>query len=488
MDRLPIEIIHAVFSYLEKADLAHVRLVCKCFGRVAEEHLFADFEYRLLPRQESWRRLCALAESKTIAPRLRTLCFESGVPWSVTDDYELWKGQMCYTTCALSPLTTPEHEHNRRLAEAKSRFPDLREIYENYELLLDGDAKAFSENWFVNALIEVLEKLQNVGSIRLMMRRQQIRLEDFSDSIGRTDGFHRAPSVPRQSVRERRQCCLTHFRSLVLAVDRLGGNLLSFDGDHLPLAYFRSPARNHTTLSKIWNLSLSFSDFPYEASLDRPGGFGRRQNTILMMHEGFKGVSRTLDLAKSLESLTLTVPYGVGRELEMIICGEDGQGPKLHFPRLNRLHLGNFQVTQQVLMDFLILHGPTLVHLNLSNGTLDHRLENPAGATWVHVFHAMQSSLDLESVSFGGLLKTTPTDIREIWHPRSEDDRNCCSFDATYPPQGLKHKIEHFIVHGGTCPLPDSTNDETMEKPLSVWQSLGDPSWHLKAGENEPLA
>ena len=482
MDRVPIEIVDSIFSYLKKIDIASARLVCRRFRCVGEDHLFANFEFRLLPRRERWDSLCALANTENIRTRVKTLCFESGVPLEYAN-YRYWKENVYRDLSFQFPINMRKDEYDKRHRELEAQFPpELGDIYEKYRLLLDEDANYFATLEFASTLSTLLTKLPHLCGIRLMMREPRIILRDLLHNKRRLDEFQPPAVDQRRSAALRRAWCCRHLMSLFAAVNTTRDTIVKFEGVHLPYQFLtmESFLENRKVLQHTEDISISLGAFPYSDWLDRATAT-MRGNSFNQAFEAFGELSHTLDIAKNLKKLTITMPpafvTGTFDTFDHLI--NYASGCYLLLPCLESLNLFDFRCRAARLIDFLDQHKSTLTHLGLSGIELISAEYGSLNASWIFMFKAIQELLDLNSISLRGVLASGVDRRHETWHAHSPDDFSQCT-DGAYPAHGLKHKLEGFIIHGGSFPLPEPPVDTG---PLDhdfiyTWELMGDASFH----------
>ena len=66
------------------------------------------------------------------------------------------------------------------------------------------------------------------------------------------------------------------------------------------------------------------------------------------------------------------------------------------------------------------------------------------------------------------------------WHAHNDDDftADCfasTSYEGPYAKNGMKARIERFMLEGSECPLPSWTPNGREE---DIWEMKGDTSWH----------
>lgn len=159
---------------------------------------------------------------------------------------------------------------------------------------------------------------------------------------------------------------------------------------------------------------------------------------------------------------------GFGEYLEMPRSSVSEIFPKqTYFPRLVRLSLFGFRSEETHLFSFLGRHARTLSALQLGNATLISDACSGAQPCWVRVIRRLQADLDLKETRFAALLANGGSQRWKI-----------SDLGEYSGPDYLKAQVEHFVVHGGTCPLEDvAVGARQDEERKSRGPFRGDGSW-----------
>lgn len=150
-------------------------------------------------------------------------------------------------------------------------------------------------------------------------------------------------------------------------------------------------------------------------------------------------------------------------------------GVGTRWPNLKRLKLQGLWAYDVDLIMLLTTHAATLSSLELADIELAEHLTVQGvprviwACSWVDVILFLQRSLKLEVVRLDGTLSTQHGEVWESHEPN----------ELPFWPSGnsrLKHRIEQYIVEGGTFPFPPLTEVQEAEG----WENmdLGDSSWH----------
>jgi hypothetical protein len=145
------------------------------------------------------------------------------------------------------------------------------------------------------------------------------------------------------------------------------------------------------------------------------------------------------------------------------------------FPRLERLALSDFLVKEVDLISFLTRHATTLSVLRLGNGNLDPATDIEAEPCWVRVIRRLQSDLHLQKMCFSRYLGNFDSQSWRIFESGIRGVPGC-----------LKQRVEHFVVHGGTCPLEElAVGMREVDARNSRVRFNGDDSWVIGRGRHE---
>jgi hypothetical protein len=137
-----------------------------------------------------------------------------------------------------------------------------------------------------------------------------------------------------------------------------------------------------------------------------------------------------------------------------------------YFPHLVRLSLFGFRSEETRLLSFLERHARTLSVLQLGNATLISDACSGAHPCWVRVIRRLQADLDLKEMRFAKLLNGSS----QRW--------KISDLGEYSGPDCLKAQVEHFVVHGGTCPLEDVAVGARQDgERKSRGSFYGDSSW-----------
>src|SRR5438045_1578829 len=188
MDLLPVELVHLLYSYLPSLCIKSLRRTCKSFAAIGETHLFHNLEFRLFPNRHRLYQLEQLSLHSTIAARLRTLTYESGVPLEYAD-YRYWRAQIYQAESSKFSrgITTDgisQDEYRKFHANLDSRFtPDMPSKYHLYREHLDQEAAMLA---LPETLALLSRSMQNLLAknpslrMKVVMSEPQITLDELT--------------------------------------------------------------------------------------------------------------------------------------------------------------------------------------------------------------------------------------------------------------------------------------------------------------------
>lgn len=478
MDQLPSELVSHLCSLLDKSSLIAFRLTCSAFAALAEDYLFRDFEFLLYPNSHRLYQLDKLAAQNSIASRLKSLSFESGIQLEYAD-YRYWQAQVyhekssSWSTGGLSKGPSKE-DYAKFHENLQARFtPNLSHRYDLYRWHLDQQAAFMASGQTREALIRILNVLgvscPNL-QFKMIMKEPQIKLEEleqFDPLVYDTE--QPFDPDPRRRILNRRKNCLDHFSHFIQAACLSKYDLGDFTAIDMP----------HELLPEVWghafqdlkSLNLKINALPHSDWLGRTGMAniyinGRNQSAVAL-----KGL---LNSTSQLQHLSLELPEFQKAEFgfELFDRTNLDRFPRLWMPHLESLCLCNFQCRFGD-MRALLNEGVNIKTLTLRNG----RLETDSMVTLLNYL----ADKRLMSVSILGTWYVDE-DSGE-WHSHTLDDFTSChaatSYEGPYAYSGIKSKIERFMSQGGNCPLPTWTvsNDAQI-----AWELAGDTSWHYCPG------
>lgn len=475
MNLLPSELVDHVYLFLSNISIKDLRLTCKSFAEIGESHLFNDFEFRLYPQLSRLGHLKQLSLHPTIAPRLKSLCYESSIQLEY-GDYRYWKGQVyqsitnSFSRGIISDGKSQE-DYEQFYKTLEARFtPDLGERYEEYRRWLDQQAGIMAHSPEVPSVFaSTLGRCHSLTTIKILMSETEITLNDLSIHASKDDRHVATDNLlPVVRVEQRRRNCLAHFMSLLKAVyssGRVISELLAVD---LPKDILNGTKYEADIMNGVFyplqHLDLKISEFPHSDLLSR----GIQTNYFRGRHVASMQLRKLLNVPRDLRRLSLSFPESREAEYSFDIFDQTNldRFPRLWLPRLTQLKLSNFLCTWTDLKGLLTDAG-SLKSLTLREATLE-------SGSMISLFTTLRD-LKLEDVCVDGLWRV-PEDGGE-WH--SHDEQNfydCEHYEGRYVVDGMRSKIQSYIIKGGICPLPSWSLDGHEDM---VWELEGDTSWHF---------
>ena len=475
MDVLPAELVDILCFYLPTISVKALRRTCKSFAAIGETHLFYNFEFRLFPSRHRLYQLEQLAVHPTIASRLQTLAYESGVQLEYAD-YRYWRAQVYQEESSKFSrgITTDgiSHDEYRQFhTHLDSRFtPDMGAKYALYREHLDQEATAMAAPEIVAVLSKVLRDLRTTNPsllVKVVMSEPEITLDELTRFDASSYACERLPDLnPRWRVQKRRQNCLTHFTSFFEAACRAKWEISNLIAINLPREILagRHPGDiniMNAMFGTLQHLQLEIGELPHSDCLARGDGDIYHRGRSLAATR----LAKLLDMTERLQSLTIEFPAHAMAEYSFEIFNRTSIDllPRLWLSSLRILRLSNIQCTWNDLKAALEA-AVQVKRLSLSNC----RLET---GSMIDLLHGLRN-LGLESVCLDGYWRVY--DDGGEWHSHDEAVYTECSvssYEGPYASKGLRHCIEEFILEGGKCPLPAWTADGGEEY---IWETEGD--------------
>ena len=173
------------------------------------------------------------------------------------------------------------------------------------------------------------------------------------------------------------------------------------------------------------------------------------------LENGRANLAKMISSSPCLQTLELSFAYLYCSDQSLAIMLPDLFEARAHWPSLERLKLMTIKATDTSLMNLLATHATSLRSLELADIYLEgYRLdEKKCHGSWVEIILFLQRSLSLKTIRLGGYLSN---ELDETWCSHDPDESDYWRYVDGRPEEGscLKHRIERFIVEGGTCPLP----------------------------------
>ena len=462
-----------------------MRLCCKAYADIGQTYLFQDFEFRLLPNYHRLHQLEQLAFTPDIAAKLQCISFQSGVPLEYAD-YRYWQAQTCHEISsdwaqALAARGASNDDYEVFHSSLQARFtPDMPQRYTLYRWHFDQEAALVADHHIQIMLRRTLNVLyQHNSSVRfkIVMNEPKITLEDLEQfDITKYQSERPEDTDPRRRVFNRRKNCLDHFLNFLEAANSSEFGISDFtavDVPHNLLSTDSLIAQSvmNSTFRNLRKADIKVDSFPHSDWLSR--------GSLRDIYLGGRNIAarrlrQILDLPPNLEDLRLEFPQGKEAEYSFDLFDRTNidRFPRLWMPHLKSLDLCRFRCSWNDLQAFLA-EGKNLESLTLSYC----RLETGSMIDLLHFVPSMK----LRQLSIEGIWYSDE-DSGE-WHSHTTYDFNTCfaatTYEGPYVRNGLRSKIEEFMLKGGDCPLPRWTVHGREE---DIWEVQGDTSWHYLPG------
>ena len=486
LSQIPPELIALLCTFLTTPSLKAFRCTCKAYATIAEEYLFNCLEFKLFPRHYRLKQLENLAAHPTIAPRLRCLVYESGVPLEYAD-YRYWQANVYQRLSQLNDLTSDgmtKEEYLKFHAALQARFTaEMPVKYDLYRWHADHEADMMAGVHVKSQLVQIMDILSQSKphmKLKLIMSEPQIELQDLED-FNPEDISHDLSKDRdlRQRVLTRRANCLahfTHFLEASLLSSLRVTDLSAINFPHQALLANDSHIRYimKARFQNLEALSIKFSAFPHSDSLSRSG---MDEEDHPASHELMVAGARFARILRRLVRpliLRLEFPHSSLKEMaysypifNLVVLSEE---PPAWLTSVRTLSLSRISCRCENLQALLNATGNlddlTLGHCRLADGSMIDLLQFLPG-------------LGLKRLSLQGTWEVV--NDGGVWHSHSEADFTECTaattYEGPYLRRGLRSKIEEFARKGGTCPLL-GVDVLDGERVWRSWEQAGDTSWH----------
>ena len=485
IDSLPSEILAHISSCLCIRALKSFRLTCKVFAEIGQANLFSDFDFRLWPSSHRLYQLEQLCGHSEIASKLRCLCFESGVQLEYAD-YRYWQANVYNNISSersmnhLASNGTNDAQYGDFHQKLQARFtPEMANRYNLYRWHLDQEAALMAQVGSTKTLaksIAAMKQHNPTFKFKVAMMEPQITLDDLElFDISQHHHEHPQDPDPRRRVTKRREHCLQHFVNFLQAIRLSNCEIDDLTAVNMPHELFTDPAATailDNTFQHLRALDLQVGALPHSDWLSRSG-------FQLIYSHGRNLAARRLrallNQPADLHHLRLEFPEIKVAEYSFELFDRTNldRFPRLFVPHLQSLGLCRFRCRWGDLKAFLT-EAKSLSTLELSYC----RLETGSMIDLLHFIPKMK----LCSMTMHGRWYVDE-DAGE-WHAHHAEDftADCFasnSYEGPYARNGMKAKIESFMLEGGDCPLPEWTPQGREE---DIWEMKGDTSWHFLPG------
>lgn len=485
MKSTPSEIVGQISSFLSIGDLKSFRLCCKAFAEICQTRLFSDFDFRLWPSSHRLYQLEQLSANPEIASKLKCLCFESGIQLEYAD-YRYWQANVYHDISSewerthLATKGTRDSEYSKFHTNLQARFtPDLANRFKLYKWHLDQEAALMAEMSSVKTMaksIGTLKQHSNNLRFKLVMKEPQITLEDlehFDASMFQHE--HPEDPDPRRRVFKRREHCLLHFINFLKGACLSGCDIGYLSALQIPHELFTEANASSVfdnTFRSLRTLDIQIGSLPHSDWLSRSGLHPIYNQGRDLAARRFRAL---LNRSANLTNLRIEFPESKEAEYSFELFDRTNldRFPRFFVPHLKTFELCRFRCRWGELKCFLE-EAKSLSSLKLAYC----RLETGSMIDLLHFIPQMK----LQSVAIMG--RWYVEEDSGEWHAHNADDftADCfasTSYEGPYVRDGMKARVEQFMLEGGECPLPTWTAQGREE---DIWEMKGDTSWHFLPG------
>ena len=443
MDRLPAEMLHAVFELLSPSDIANARLTCNRFFHVIGNRYLLP-EAHMIYAEESFKHLQETANGK-YGQHVTSLFIEGDMILPLRR-YDLWQDAIQHIYSLGEPdrlIESPTPTaHERVLA---SYYSVLKKAIRDQNNLSDDDFAVTYRNFKRNYRAQegFYKSLKNSRLCSIMKKLPHIKTISLSllGGIGpRTSALDRAfsdgifPAIGDNSdlTRDAKEIAPVHdiLSSALGAGLMLGGLHLGY----VDWTCLRIPRTEFIRLKPVLEnlqaltLLISTGHLLVDA-VDH-------QRESLQCHLSLREFLCLHYFIKAVPKLS---------ELKLHFLWEKPCPADLHYifgtftwPSLRKVDLSCIETSEDVLIDFFRRHAATLQHVALN------RIKMMRG-TWSSALPKLRKMLTLDSVSLSGDMYSK--EPAEYWYLDTQPGMH--QWEATR----TRAALEWYMIHGGKCPL-----------------------------------
>lgn len=450
---LPAELVIQICKNLDQADLKRCRLACKDFSYAAEISLFRQV---VLKRNvESFMRLRLIADHPRISALVKALCYSGKMLWNAhlcknIDDWtERFIGRGSDDRCS-----SAIREFSRTLTpqELQVHYQKFCAHRHNEQLLQKYDLET-------QDLTSAIAKLPQLDEVCFAYGKQNMLPNDDSVSLDQLSAVAQETLVEPE-WRGGYKFHAGQFNALLKAAHTVQRPLHTIEALRVPWRAFQQS-------KEVTDMMASATTACQHLRIDLMVGPDKEN--------GLANLAKMFSSAANLQTLEISLGFWYCGNQSNMLSKPFKAGA--HWPNLKRLKLGSMKATDISLMNLLTIHATSLQSLELVNIYLEgYRLsEIEHHGSWVTILLSMQRSLSLKIVRLSGYLSN---EWDEAWLIHDPDESEYWYHRDLRPEEGscLKHRIERFIVEGGTCPLPMPHE----AKESGGWNCIdfgADPSW-----------
>lgn len=488
MERLPIELVQLICTFMSQKDLGAFRLVSRLCAESGAMCMFENLHLMILLK--SFENLSNIASRPSLSRYVKKITYEALTLELLEKDE--WRERL-----PIVPGAPPMPEYPGYPLTPRERRHYTREVKiwdQQY-----GPGSQFTHNELEQAWLSYRAILDSTDEI-------QIFCTDFATMNVTFRAFPQLKVIEFQTDKEPSETMKDAFASTLISPSPIGGDeqdfsttlnqrylahlllalshtdvkLTSFKGETIPWQAFRVPADTfHYTSSRV---SPSV-EFPWKLDpTDVASVFSNLRQLYLVFepqfapHDNLLGdqedVGKVLQSAKLLRVLRLYIMdpfYSSNFVFLRNICGDD------HWPFLEVLELSSVRVAENDLVDLMKRHSRTLKTLKLGSMYLFE-------GQWASAFQRMRTVLRLNEVGFHGVF-INDNDGEDDEEEENEDDDIYLEMHAplhrSFNSLPLGSRLEtYFLGENYRCPLRTRAQKEKLrteaERLREIFKGNGD--------------
>lgn len=454
MDRLPVELVANICSFLEPRDIGHLRCVSRFYAHVGRPFMFRQLH--LIFKPESFERLHAICSNPTLAPYVTSLYYEADtLPfYECFDEWELhlidpaiFPGLDFVHPPGPNSSERARRAYQRQLKKLKIKprhlysQPQLATAYQKYlDYSKEQDAMR-RDNYHAGKIADALAQLPHLQEITMSLEGwegQSKRLKNsYSDTLVIPEGdnsWTEPLGVPQMLS------LLQGSARTQMKLKRLGGGPVDWKFFQQSDEVFEELQKAVRNLQEL-KLGLSTGCEEAEDSLDGVETFGiETQECAEYLQNG-----RLRDFLAAAPNLRLL-------DLQFDWCNPNCPADlryvfgKHKWDFLRDVTLSTFDSRAEDLLSFCETHAMTLRRLVLDEIKL-------VEGSWPSTFQEMRRLLHLEGVRICGDLESS--EFGEDW---------CFTMMESEEDTTMSRDVQEYLLQGGDGPLLDLSQYNELTK------------------------
>lgn len=438
MDRLPLELLHAICQYLDASDVGNFRLLSKTFAAVGTQYLLPQIHTLFHP--ESLQRLESISKHPVYSQYVTSLFHEGGTlsKFYTVEDWE------CHInirpqreeTPELPPDTSSDREKRAYMRALRKANLDSRRHYSSKEL---------AEGWENHErLLNMQTVLRATDSDEKLLQQAMSRLPRLRSISCCTDNYGRGGTpamerlfgsgfmLPTADVGHEEYNGYGFFTKLLLGVDFANTKLEVLSAD---LVDWRFLATEDSVFARIKNSARQLKTLALNLSTSDENWDFEEGHEYLETGRLREFLAAAPDLTELDVRFDRCEEYhGYMAELSMIVRG-------FTWPNLVSVELHNVMASEQELLEFFERHVGTLKQVVLHDLTL-------SDGTWISTLKQMRQTLSLTEFDVSGGLRDSGT-----WYPWTLQTQH----DGEPKKPSAREALREYVLKGDRdCPLLDS--------------------------------